>query len=883
MTRNARHTTMARRSVGRPAAAARHLRCLVVALAGLAPLATLRHATAQDSLPKALDARLRAVLISPFAAARLSLPQPAGPYDSAGSSGVGAPEPLIPCFIEGEADRAALLAAGAEPGLFVAGRWTARVPLHRLTAVARVPGVRHMRAAARVHPALDLSSLDTRALLVRGGLPDTARGATGEGVLIGVVDTGIDWSHPDFKTAGGMTRIAAIWDQGDSIGPPPAGFAYGSEWNEAQINLGFCRERDSTYYGHGTHVAGIAAASGRGTGNGKPAFTFVGVAPRARLAIVNTTFYDTQIAEGVAWVFQKAAQLNLPAVANLSLGTAYGPHDGTGELDLAMNALSGPGRVVVASAGNESGRGSHGEGTAPPTGYALMTFRIFGYTPRPTAPDGLSMAGWYEGGDDIALTIKTPSGTLVGPVAKGGSLAMATPDGWVSIDQTGVEAMNTNGDVEAIIEVSDAAGIPPTVGEYELRLTRVAAPHGGGIDFWIYDATFPYPPAMAQGRTEAKTVLSPAGADSVIAVAAHTTRVSWQSINGYLYNYGQTLNQIGNFSSIGPRRDGVPKPDLSAPGTAIGSTHSSTSRPNPSANILPDGVHKILQGTSMSGPHVAGAVAMLMELNPQLSARQARWALQATARADAFTGTLPNATWGAGKLDLDQLLRRVQQFSARIDPPGTVIAGNQIALTELCVTPNLPGWRFRRGARIHVTDTQGWLKYQNGGPPVSAVAFEDTTAAADPGQSACVPRVGQLFVAAPPGTPSGDSTIVTLEAEPLGLPFMRQTLTTVVRVGAISGAPESAGRPARLGLRLLAGSVAGIEFELAQPAPGRLSVALFDVAGRRVLNLFEGTGEAGYRRLTWQGQGEERLPAGIYFVRADDGRDIISRKVVISR
>jgi hypothetical protein len=285
----------------------------------------------------------------------------------------------------------------------------------------------------------------------------------------------------------------------------------------------------------------------------------------------------------------------------------------------------------------------------------------------------------------------------------------------------------------------------------------------------------------------------------------------------------------------------------------------------------------------MSSPHVAGAVALLLELNPQLSARQARWALQATARADAFTGTLPNATWGAGKLDLDQLLRRVQQFSAQVDPPGMVIAGNQIALSDLCITPNLPGWRFRRGARIQVTDTRGWLKRQNGGPPYSVSAFEDTTAPADPGQRVCVPRVGQLFVAAPPGTPSGDSTIVTLRAEPLGLPFMRQTLTTVVRVGAIAGAAEAAGRPTRLGLRLLAGSPAGLAFELAQPVSGRLSVALFDVAGRRVVRLFEGMGEAGYRRLTWPGPGDEGLPAGIYFVRADDGQNSISRKVFISR
>ncbi len=339
-------------------------RALAAFAALLIALGGLRHATAQEALPTTLDARLRAVLVSSYAASRqaLSAPHRGGTSRWAAPSlrAITDPEgPLIPCFIEGTASRSALERAGARLGTSVGGRYTARVPLRRLAAVAGVGGVRRMRAATRLEPQLDLTRMETRAGLIQDGLPDTARGITGENVLVGVVDSGIAWQHPDFKTAGGQTRIAALWDQTDSLGPPPAGQGYGTGWSAPEIDLGLCREQDSTYFGHGTHVAGIAAGNGRGTGNGYPQFRYVGVAPRARLGIVSTTFYGTDIVDGVAWLFQRADELGLPCVVNLSLGGKHGPHDGTDDFDVAMNALSGPGHIVVAVAGNENRRATH--------------------------------------------------------------------------------------------------------------------------------------------------------------------------------------------------------------------------------------------------------------------------------------------------------------------------------------------------------------------------------------------------------------------------------------------------------------------------------------------------------------------------------------------
>lgn len=825
-------------------------------------------------LPSTLDARLRAALGSGYAATRFAGPgRP--PTDDIGSAARPASS-WIGCFVEGSVDAEALRAAGAVPGTRVAGRWTVRVPLDRLVEMARLPGVRRVRGAARVQPQLDLAAQDTRAAFLHGGAPDTALGPAGDGVLIGIVDTGISVQHPDFRNALGFTRIAALWDQNDALGPGPSGFGYGTEWSAAQIDLGLCREQDSVNFGHGTHVAGIAAGNGRATGNGHPAFTFVGMAPRARLAVVSSAWDDVALVDGVAWLFQKATQLGAPCVVNLSLGTTYGPHDGTGELDIAMNDLVGPGRLLVAAAGNLNGKGSHAETVAPSSGTASVGLRIFNYTANGSGPDGVSVNGWYEGGDNLSISIRTPGGSWVGPVQKGGTLAQSTPDGYIAIDQTGIESTNVNGDVEVLIEISDAAGAPPAVGEYEVAVGRIAAPAGGQIDLWVYDGTFSYPPAFTAGREEQEIVISPGTADSVISVGAHTTRTSWTALGGGTFNYAQTLNQIGTFSGVGPRRDGMLKPDLTAPGTAIGSAHAPESQPNPAANILGDGVHKILQGTSMASPQVAGAVALLLSYWPQLSAREVRDALRASARRDAFTGPSPGPVWGWGKLDVEALFRQRMAFTVASDPPGVALPGGRAWLHELCFIPAPDAWPL--SGLVRVTDSRGWLAWIGSGGAVPMTAWQGTTAPAAAGESACVPPWGHLILDVPASTPSGDSTIVTLTVEPPGLPFLRQSIQTKLMVSGLSagGPPAVGGAPL---VRVLRADRDGLDLELAGSGEA-WRMGLIDVTGRRVWMADPPRPTGTLQRFRWSAGGRP-LARGLYFLRVEAGARAQTLRVVV--
>src|SRR5262249_61875088 len=160
-------------------------------------------------------------------------------------------------------------------------------------------------------------------------------------------------------------------------------------------------------FGHGTHVAGIAAGSGRATGAGLPAGRYVGMAPGADLVIVKGTrgsgngFSDTDIADGVRFVFERAAALGRPAVVNLSIGAQSTAHTGHSAMEEMLSALVGSGtsaagRIIVAAAGNDGGDDIHASGELAGRGRARGPIEGGPYTrPGGAPPVGFSWEGWY--------------------------------------------------------------------------------------------------------------------------------------------------------------------------------------------------------------------------------------------------------------------------------------------------------------------------------------------------------------------------------------------------------------------------------------------------------------------------------------------------------
>jgi len=773
---------------------------------------------------------------------------------------------FIDLILEGDIAPGLLRSRGIEVNTVTGKLMTARCPLGLLQALLQMPGLDRVSVADRCQSYLDNSALDVRVSTLRTVPPPAFTGQTGAGVVVGDVDTGVDLAHPDFRNPDGTTRLLSLWDQTATAGTPPAGFTYGAEYSAATINAGSSPETDTD--GHGTHVMGIAAGNGSATGNARPAYTYVGMAPQADMIAVKSTFATSAIVDGVNYIFQRAAALGKQAVVNLSLGTQDGPHDGTYGFDTMINALTGPGKLVVASAGNAGSDDHHGRldlnGTTPQS----MTLTVPTYTKNPgTQNDYLLFSGWYEGGDVVSMTIVTPTGFTIGPIGPGTqSTGNNTTDGYVNA----YNAVTTpaNGDNEIYVEVFDAlSNRAPRTGAWEFRFTPISLSSTGVVDMYLYADNLGNGSVLsrwAQGLAFGGVVGSPGSADSVITVAAHTTKDCWIAVDGnqYCWNPKPPLNAIASFSSQGPRRDGAQKPDLSAPGFGVTSTKSSAYNPA-TALIAQDGVHHIEAGTSMSAPHVAGAVALLLAradwTGQGPSAIKGR--LRSTARTDAFTGSVPNATWGYGKLDIQAAAAPLFLATVPYPPKGAQIP------------PGKPD-----SVRVIVA-----------GAPADSIELDLST----DGGATYPTRLGSLYTVAP-GPPRTltyfvDGSMVTLQAKVRATAHAGATTAsatsdslfiiqapTAVEIVATSPAPRFAlernspnpFNPATV-----------IRFEVA--AAGKTTLRIYSARGSLVRTLADEWLPAGGYRVRWDGKDSRGNSAasGVYFYKLEEGGRSLTRKM----
>jgi subtilisin family serine protease len=202
-------------------------------------------------------------------------------------------------------------------------------------------------------------------------------------VLVGIVDSGIDYTHPDFRNTDGTSRIAWLWDQ--TISPeklseeaipaqPPKGYVIGAEYDNAKINEALSEDSQSAIYrrlpsrdlsGHGTHVAGIAAGNGRASDG-----DYAGVAPKSTLIVVKLaspeedSFPSTsELLQAVNYCVSKALSMRMPLALNLSFGNTYGSHAGTSLVERFFDDISNYWKTsIVIGMGNEGAAAGHTSG-----------------------------------------------------------------------------------------------------------------------------------------------------------------------------------------------------------------------------------------------------------------------------------------------------------------------------------------------------------------------------------------------------------------------------------------------------------------------------------------------------------------------------------------
>lgn len=515
-----------------------------------------------------------------------------------------------------------------------------------LTELAGDPDVVYIEPSWKTRPTLDRSLPAIGVDLVHAASP----AVLGEGAIVGIIDTGIDYTHLDFRfDADGdgfeeSSRIDSIWDQTWGI--------FGAEYSRSEIEsdlalglgsgTGIVRSSDEN--GHGTHVASIAAGDGSSSSYG-----FVGVAPEATIVAVKTSFYTADILSGVKYVFERAEAIGLPAVVNLSLGGHDGPHDGTSLFEEGLDELAAdPGRAVVVSAGNEGDLPIHTSGTL--SGNAA----VFEVEPEDWE---MELVVWYPGTSEFTITIRAPSGAPVSAAVETDTGYVLTADGTVYVDNASGGVNPNNGDHQAFIRLANV-----TVGErWEIEIRDVGG--SGRFDAWVTTAA-----GIIVNGDSSSSIDEPGNADRVITVGSFNTKATWASLAGSQdFSGTYPVSALSAFSSRGPTRDGRTKPEISAPGAWIcgaGSSDATTFQ----YLTHPDEVHVMELGTSMAAPHVSGASALLLSRDPDLTGPEIREILKTTANGDSQTGVVPNVRWGWGKLNVEAAVAAVD-IAEPTDPP----------------------------------------------------------------------------------------------------------------------------------------------------------------------------------------------------------------------
>jgi subtilisin family serine protease len=556
-----------------------------------------------------------------------------------------------------------------------------RAPVEALRALADDHAVRFVEASKRSQLLLDSSHVEIGANLVHlgAGLPQAYQG---EGVIVGVVDTGIDFTHPDFKDENG-SRIQYLLEFTEDGGQ--------KVWTKSDIdnNSGSVTQRDGNGgEGHGTHVTGIAAGGGRFN----PAMR--GIAPRADIIFVKVfrhpdsegSFYNTDIIAGCDFIFQKAAEMGKPAVINLSLGGKSGPHDGLSLFEQALSNLTGPGRIIVAAAGNDGFSFIHAGGTNVPN--KVNETLLFVDQEQQWAEVDM----WYDAGTISRVGVAAYEKDQDG---KPGSLLLLTPA--VPVGQAGFFVFPINGDTLGYVFIEAKTTTDPHNGDghvwfvigndnnHNIDISKViwsvfsVGPTAGRLDMWLlaqgefYDQIVGFQDETEMPGDNNYSVGQPATAQRVIAVGSYVTKNKWVDVDGNPHErLNPNPNRVGDpvvpvlgqrsyFSSMGPTRDGRTSPNITAPGEMVFSALSSHLTEGQGYNrsgVSQGGGYQAFRGTSMAAPHVAGVIALMLQSAPTLTYENVLKTLQETARADQQTGSVPNNLFGAGRLDALAAVRR---------------------------------------------------------------------------------------------------------------------------------------------------------------------------------------------------------------------------------
>lgn len=445
--------------------------------------------------------------------------------------------------------------------------------------------------------------------IFRGTWTDTVHtmGYTGKNVIVGIVDDGFTFNHGDFQKPDGTSRILYIWNQGTNTPskyPTIPVYSYGTEWTSTHINASQVTAVPAN--SHGTNCLSIACSDGSSSG-------IKGMAPESDIILVvrkpGSTLANT--IDAFNYIQKKAKSLGKPVVISYSLGSQFGPHDGTKVHEIAIDSLSGPGSIFTVAAGNSGGQNIHITGNLPATGFSDSLRFTISSNPN-GANQSFSVNTWYPSGDSLDFSLVGPTGTVYGPFSLKTTFdTLSTSDGFLYIGNNYDPISQRNVIDWELINFNNRK---VKTGQWKaVHLSRKNS-SGSIFDGWINISSVS---GSFQDHVNSQKVITMPG-------------TAVQAVTAGAYEISSGARQSA--SSIGPTRDGRLKPELSAPSnvtTAFG----------------------VFGGTSASAPHLAGAIALLLQADSSLTPSQVKDFLQNGAHVDGATGSVPNHSWGYGKLN----------------------------------------------------------------------------------------------------------------------------------------------------------------------------------------------------------------------------------------
>ncbi len=544
--------------------------------------------------------------------------------------------------------------------------------------------------ASRAVPDVNKARYGTRVDSVHAGyhLPQPYHG---EGVLIGVLDWGFDYTHPMFyDTTLTESRIRGVWDQYRQAGPAPDGFDYGAV-AESPDDIQSFQSDTSNVYGystHGTHVAGIAGGGGAGIG-------LKGMAPAAEFLFATLMVDEASSLDAFVWMQNVAEADGKRLVINNSWGLPqWGTPDGSSLSNQFIDSMSDEGVVFVSSNGNNGDSDFHIDHTFNEPGDTIRSrVKFYPLNANPNAW-GQNLTLWGEVGVSFEMGFQLVTG-ISNVVAE--SPLYNTEDGPMFLDTIEVYGNDTI-IYDVVLEQSHPANGRPFVqmrvhkGDANLSVIMQVTSESGRVHAWNHTHLTNDVGNWGQDFQAAQPswlngdpyygIQQPACGHSVIAVGAYSSE--------YLNPVGTEVGgSLAYFSTYGPTLDERLKPNVSAPGLNVESSLSSFRDGNYSiTNTLEfDGVEyefAKLSGTSMSSPATAGVVALMLEANPELTPADVRSILESTAREDDDTGVIPaegDHVWGHGKVTASQAVLKALTWDSTL---GT----SDLHLDQTFVYPN---------------------------------------------------------------------------------------------------------------------------------------------------------------------------------------------------